>query len=79
MSNFVVKYNKILEQKWLEKGHTQMCAKIENKLKNCSIYVPEDYVDVTKSARKTVKIGNIRKDCPYDVEYLGHELFQKLL
>lgn len=81
LSNFAVKYNKIVEQKWLEKGHTQMeCdsahAKIENKLKNCSIYVPEDYVAVTKSARKTVKIGGIRKDCQYDVEYLSYDFFK---
>lgn len=33
-------------------------------------------MDVTKSARKTVKIGNIRKVCPYDVEYLGHDFFK---
>lgn len=81
LSNFAVKYNKIVEQKWLEKGHTQMeCdsahAKIENKLKNYSIYVPNDYVAVTKSARKTVKIDGIHKDCPYDVEYLSYEFFK---
>lgn len=38
LSNFAVEHNKIIEQKWLEKGHTQMeCdsahAKIEKKLK----------------------------------------------
>ncbi|KAG4074406.1 hypothetical protein HA402_000385 [Bradysia odoriphaga] len=81
LSNFAVKYNKIVEQKCLEKGHTQMeCdsahAKIEKKLENCSIHVPEDYVAVTKSARKTVKIDGIRKDCPYDVEYLSHDFFK---
>lgn len=37
LSNFAIKYNKIVEQKWLEKGHTQMeCdsahAKIEKKI-----------------------------------------------
>lgn len=41
LSNFAVKYNKIIEQKWLEKGHTQMeCdsahAKIEKKIHFCA-------------------------------------------
>ncbi|KAG4067983.1 hypothetical protein HA402_010669, partial [Bradysia odoriphaga] len=81
LSNFAVKYNKIVEQKWLEKGHTQMeCdsahAKIEKKLKDCSINVPTDYVAVTRSARKTVKVNGIRKDCPFDVEYLSHDFFK---
>lgn len=81
LSNFAIKYNKIIEQKWLEKGHTQMeCdsahAKIEKKLKDCSIFVPYDYVNVTASARKTVKINNIRKICPFDVQYLNYDFFK---
>lgn len=81
LSNFAVKHNKIIEQKWLEKGHTQMeCdsahAKIENNLKKRSIFVPYDYVSVTKSARKTVKINNIRENCPFDAEYLTYEFFK---
>lgn len=81
LSNFAVKNNKIVEQNWLEKGHTQMeCdsahAKIENQLKNRSINVPTDYVDVTKIARKTVNIDGITKDCPFDVEYLNYDFFK---
>lgn len=81
LSNFAVEYNKIIEQKWLEKGHTQMeCdsahAKIEKRLKNYSIFVPSDYVSVTRSARKTVIVNNIRKKCPFDVEYLTYEFFK---
>lgn len=81
LSNLAVKYNKIIEQKWLEKGHTQMeCdsahAKIENKLKDCSIFVPYDYVNITASARKTIKINKRRLACPYDVEYLKYDFFK---
>lgn len=81
LSNFAIKHNKIIEQKWLEKGHTQLeCdsahAKIENKLEKCSIFVPYDYVNVTKSARKTVKIDNVRKVCPYEAEYLNYDFFK---
>ncbi|KAJ6639289.1 hypothetical protein Bhyg_12032 [Pseudolycoriella hygida] len=80
LSNFTVKNNKIIEQKWLEKGHTQMeCdsahAKIEKKLKNRSIFVPKDYIDVTKTARKTIAIDNIRQEHPFEAAYLQHDFF----
>ncbi|KAG4072249.1 hypothetical protein HA402_004181 [Bradysia odoriphaga] len=57
---------------------TNYCAhaKIENKLENCSIFVPNDYVNVTKTARKTVTIDGVCRDCPYDVEYLTHDFFK---
>lgn len=80
LSNFAIKHNKIIEQKWLEKGHTQMeCdsahAKIEKKLKKTTIYVPQDYIDITMEARKTVVVDNIRKHCPFEALYLRHDFF----
>lgn len=38
--------------------------------------MPSDYVEVTKRARKTVTINGIRKDCPFEVEYLTHDFFK---
>jgi len=45
-----------IEQKYLTKGYTQMeCnsvhSTIENKLRNTNIYLPSDYMRITKSAR----------------------------
>lgn len=81
LSNFAVKYQKIVEQKWLEKGHTQMeCdsahAKIEKKLKNKSIYVPYDYVKITLKARNTVKTNDGVVNYPFDAEFLTHDFFK---
>lgn len=80
LSNFAIQTKKIIEQKYLEKGHTQMeCdsahAKIEKKLKNRSIYLPYDYVSVTKEARTNVKIDNVLIKKPFDVEYLKYDFF----
>lgn len=80
LSNFAIKNNKIIEQKWLEKGHTQMeCdsahAKIEKMLKKRSIFVPQDYIDITTKARKTVIVNNIRRECPFEAVYLRHDFF----
>lgn len=80
LSNFAVQNNKIVEQKWLEKGHTQMeCdsahAKIEKKLKNMSIFVPQDYIDITKTARKTITINKTRQECPFEAVHLRHDFF----
>lgn len=52
VSNFAIKHNKISEQKFLEKGHTQIeCdsahANIEKRLKKESIFVPFDYINVS--------------------------------
>lgn len=50
------KYDVLIEQKFLEKGHTQMeCdsvhSSIETALKNKEIYLPSDYLKVTNEAR----------------------------
>lgn len=69
-----INHNIIIEQKFLEVGHTQMEADsmhstIERALKNKDINVPAEYVEVCRSARKKPK--------PYDVTYLSHEFFKK--
>lgn len=58
----------VIEQKFLQKGHTQMevdsvHASIEKRLKNRNIYLPEDYITVTKEAR-------IKR--PYRAHYLDY-------
>lgn len=64
----------IIEQKYLEKGHTQMeCdsvhSSIERKLKlSREIYLPSDYVSVTKDAR--------RSPSPYNVEWMEYDSFK---
>lgn len=55
--NFSTKYNVLITQKFLEPGHTQMeCdsvhSAIERKTKNKEIYLPSDYVKLTREARK---------------------------
>lgn len=74
LCNYAVKYQKPVTQKYLEPGHTQMeCdsvhSVIERKLKNRDIFLPYDYVSITKTARL--------KPFPYDVEYLEHQFFKK--
>lgn len=71
--HLAVKYNIIIESKYLEKGHTQMeCdsmhANIERQLRQRDIHVPADYVDVCKKARKNPR--------PYKVTYLEHSFFK---
>ncbi|CAG4952562.1 unnamed protein product [Parnassius apollo] len=66
-------HNIIIEQKFLEVGHTQMEADtmhstIERVLKNKDINVPAEYVGVCRSGRKKPK--------PCDVTYLGHKYFK---
>nr|CAH7729984.1 unnamed protein product [Callosobruchus chinensis] len=61
-----------IEQKYLEKGHTQMeCysmhSTIERKLKKKIINVPADYVEVCELARLHPR--------PYVVEYLDYSFF----
>lgn len=80
LSIFANENNKIIEQKFLEKGHTQMqCdtahAKIEIKLKNQCIYLPYDYVKITKDARKTIQINDVKINKPFDTVYLYHDFF----
>lgn len=62
----------IIEQKYLEVGHTQMEADtvhstIEKRLKNRKINVPADYITVCQEARKSK---------PYSVQYLHHDFFK---
>ncbi len=64
--------NKDITQKYLEKGHTQMeCdsvhSAIESELKNKTINVPTDYVNICENAR--------RKQ-PYETKYLSHDFFK---
>ncbi|KAH9635147.1 hypothetical protein HF086_009487 [Spodoptera exigua] len=63
--------NIIIEQKFLEKGHTQMeCdavhSSIEQKLKNQEIFLPSQFATLSKQARPQK---------PYLVEYLDYSFF----
>lgn len=67
------RYNISIEQKYLEKGHTQMeCdsihSTIERYVKYRDIHVPADYADVCTKARKNPR--------PYKVKYLDHTFFK---
>lgn len=71
--NVAMKHKLEIEQKYLEKGHTQMEADsmhstIERKLRNKSINVPADYVGVCLQARKIPQ--------PYHVKYLDYSFFK---
>ncbi|CAG9814304.1 unnamed protein product [Phaedon cochleariae] len=62
-----------IEQKFLERGHTQVEADsihstIERKLRHTNISVPADYVAICRSARRYPR--------PYTVYYLGHGFFK---
>ncbi|KAF4528076.1 hypothetical protein B566_EDAN014609 [Ephemera danica] len=68
-----VKFNIVILQKILTRGHTQMKvdsshACIERKLDKEKIDVPQDYVDITSQARKDPK--------PYDVTKVDHTFFR---
>jgi len=70
--NFAVLNNVVIEQKFLEKGHTQMSCDsvhscIERKLKNTEIYLPSDFIRVTKEARVNPS--------PYKATLLDHTFF----
>lgn len=80
LSIFAIENKRIIEQKYLEKGHTQMeCdsahACIERKLKNQEIYLPIDYLRVTKEARKTVIVENKKINLPFEAIYLRYNFF----
>lgn len=73
LSYFATKNNVCIEQKFLEKGHTQMeCdsahALIERKLKRRQITLPSQYVDIIYEARK--------RPFPFEVVYLSHDFFK---
>jgi hypothetical protein len=70
--NVAVAHNIVIEQKYLEPGHTQMevdsvHATIERNLKDKIINLPADYVPICQKARK--------KPAPYQVKYLTHDFF----
>lgn len=70
---YCLKNDIIIEQKFLEKGHSQMeCdsvhAMIEKKLKNRFIHLPSDYINVTREAR--------RNPFPLDTYYATHDFFK---
>lgn len=72
LSRLSSKYDIIIEQKYLEKGHTQMeCdsthSLIERRLKRRDILLPTDYIQIVKDARRNPK--------PLDVEYLDYKYF----
>lgn len=63
----------LIEQKYLEKGHTQMEADsvhacIERRLKNREIHHPHDYLTVTREARM--------KPFPYVEKCISHSFFK---
>ncbi|CAH1114230.1 unnamed protein product [Psylliodes chrysocephalus] len=77
MSNALFQYsirnNVIIEQKILEKGHTQMeCdamhSLIERKMKNRFIHMPSDYINITRKARCN--------PFPIDTYFVTHGFFQ---
>ena len=72
LSRLSSQFNITIEQKYLEKGHTQMeCdsthSLIERRLKGRDIFMPTDYIQIVKDARKNLK--------PLDVEYLDYNYF----
>lgn len=69
---FSMRHNTTVEQKFLIRGHTQMeCdsvhSTIEKSLRKKEIYVPQQYVDCIREARKSNK---------YKVKYVSHEFFK---
>lgn len=63
----------VIEQKYLEKGHTQMEADsmhacTERKMKSRKINIPADYIDICEHARENPR--------PYKVYYSYHGEFK---
>ncbi|KAK7130348.1 hypothetical protein R3I93_019849 [Phoxinus phoxinus] len=70
---FSIEKKKVVIQKFLEKGHTEMeCdsvhSVIERRLRNQEIYVPAQYVALMKTARSKPNL--------YKVKYVDHNFFQ---
>lgn len=70
--NVAILNNVEIEQKYLEKGHTQMevdsvHACVERKMKNKIINVPAEYINVCEEARIHPR--------PYNVKYLTYDYF----
>ncbi|KAK5640008.1 hypothetical protein RI129_010819 [Pyrocoelia pectoralis] len=73
LRNLSIHHKVIIEQKFLEKGHTQMEADhmhslIERKLKNININVPAEYVNVFLKSRQNPS--------PFTVKYLTFDFFK---
>lgn len=71
--NCAREYKVTIEQKFLEKGHTQMEADhmhslIERKLRNCVINTPADYIRICRDARMNPS--------PFNVKYLTFDFFK---
>lgn len=71
--HYAIKNNTVIEQKFLEKGHTNMeCdavhSLIERKIKKRPISLPSDYVQLTIEART--------KPCPLEARYITHDYFK---
>lgn len=70
--NVAMSHNVTIIQKYLEVGHTQMevdsmHAMIEKKLKNQTINVPAEYINICRKARNSK---------PYQVKYLNYGYFK---
>ncbi len=70
---FSMQKNKVIIQKYLEKGHTQMeCdsvhSVIERRLRDQDVYLPAEYVNLMKRA--------CVKPHPYEVKFIDHTFFQ---
>jgi len=73
--NFSIKHKVFIEQKFLIKGHTQMICDyahclIEKNLKGKDIYLPSDFVRITKEARKNTSC--------FEATLLNYDFFLKL-
>nr|CAH7749724.1 unnamed protein product [Callosobruchus chinensis] len=71
--NICIESEIMIEQKFLEKGHTQMEADsihstIERKLRHTNINVPADYVAICRNAHRNPR--------PYTIYYLEHGFFK---
>lgn len=75
------KHNVKITQKFLEKGHTQMeCdsvhSTIERRLKNREIYLPSDYLRVTREARSSSPYIAKEKDFHFFRDFANKDLMK---
>jgi len=68
-----IRKNVTINQKYLEKGHTQMEADsvhsvLEGAMRNRDIYLPSQFIDITKNARKN--------PFPYRVKFVDWQFFR---
>lgn len=79
--DYSVKEKKIVEQKFLVKGHTQMevdtiHALIERNAKGKNIDVPSDYIRITEQARHTIPIEAVLLNHQDFLQYDNTELYR---